>query len=110
MPNERHPELEGYQSQPLYTFELKRQGTTRRNQLLWTLLGLTLGVGLTVGALQLLPALQQFRLGERQPSLAADDPFRQAFNQAMSAAELTQTAEFKEDWSQVAILWQQAIS
>ena len=110
MPNERHPELEGYQSQPLYTFELKRQGTTRRNQLLWTLLGLTLGVGLTVGALQLLPALQQLRLGERQPSLAADDPFRQAFNQAMSAAELTQTAEFKEDWSQVAILWQQAIS
>jgi hypothetical protein len=27
----------------------------------------------------------------------------------MNAAELTQTAEFKEDWSRVAILWQQAI-
>ncbi|MGD1941317.1 MAG: hypothetical protein ACFB0G_08380 [Leptolyngbyaceae cyanobacterium] len=109
MPNERHPELEGYQSQPLYTFELKRQGSALRNKVLWTLLGLTLGVGMTVGASQLWPALQ-LRLGERQSVLAEDDPFRQAFNQAMSAAELTQTADFKEDWSQVAILWQQAIS
>ena len=41
--------------------------------------------------------------------VAIEDPFRLGTNQAMNAAELTQTAEFREDWSRVAILWQQAI-
>ncbi|HEY9888686.1 MAG TPA: hypothetical protein V6D02_09820 [Candidatus Obscuribacterales bacterium] len=108
MPRKRHPELEGFLTQPLYTFELKSRRKTLRNRLLWTLLGVTLGAGLAGGAYWFEP-LAMLRPAATEPTLAADDPFRVGSNQAMSAAELTQTAEYREEWSQVALLWQQAI-
>lgn len=108
MSKKRHPELEGHQSEPLYTFELTNQRKSLRNKLLWTFLGTGLGVGLMwLGLAFELPLLPQ----ANQPQTSSEeDPFNQGSRQAMSAAELTQTAEFREEWSQVAILWQQAIS
>lgn len=110
MPRKRHPELDGYhQSQPLYTFELKSQRKTIRNRLIWMLVGLAIGTGGAALAYFLLPEIQQ-RVNLPQVELTEDDPFRVGSSQAMNAAELTQTAEFQEDWGQVALLWQQAIS
>jgi hypothetical protein len=40
---------------------------------------------------------------------AVPSALQQAVNQAMSAAELTQSAEYQEDWHMVAYLWQDAI-
>ena len=108
MPEKRHPELEGHESEPLYTFELINQRKSLFHKLLWIFLGLGLGVGLTWFATS-----SELRLLNREAQTAQlpqDDPFNQGSRQAMSAAELTQTAEFQEDWSRVAILWQQAIS
>ncbi|MEM9767380.1 MAG: hypothetical protein AAF892_05825 [Cyanobacteria bacterium P01_D01_bin.71] len=69
---------------------------------------MTIGVGLMwLGAAFELPLLPQ---GVSTQNLLEEDSFNQGSRQAMSAAELTQTAEFREEWSQVAILWQQAIS
>lgn len=108
MSEKRHPELEGHQSEPLYTFQLTNQRKSLRNKVVWTFFGLSLGIGLMwVGSTFELPLLNRT---PQSTTLPADDPFSQGSRQAMSAAELTQTAEFKEDWSQVAILWQQAIS
>lgn len=49
----------------------------------------------------------------RQPELAEQIPeseaFRWAVNRAMSAAELTQTAQSPKEWQQVANWWQEAI-
>ncbi|PZV07149.1 MAG: hypothetical protein DCF32_08070 [Leptolyngbya sp.] len=39
-----------------------------------------------------------------------NDAFRQGVEQAMKAAELTQSAEFSEEWAEVVILWQRAIA
>ncbi|MDB9528078.1 hypothetical protein PN498_18935 [Oscillatoria sp. CS-180] len=110
MPRKRHPELEGYPpQQPLYTFELKSRRKTVRNRLVWTLVGLSIGVGLTLGAYSLLPLSNRWEVAQNQ-NLSEEDPFQKGSNRAMNAAELTQTAEFQEDWSQVAVLWQQAIN
>ncbi|MEM6837654.1 MAG: hypothetical protein AAF609_12455, partial [Cyanobacteria bacterium P01_C01_bin.120] len=79
-----------------------------RNKVVWTSLGLVIGVGLMwLGSAFELPLLPR-HVGSQ--SLQEKDSFNQGSRQAMSAAELTQTAEFREEWSQVAILWQQAIS
>ena len=108
MSDNRHPELEGHQSEPLYTFELTNQRKVLRNKLVWTLFGLGLGIGLMwLVSSDDLPLLGQ---NAKTVSLSVEDPFSQGSRQAMSAAELTQTAEYQEEWSQVAILWQQAIS
>jgi len=108
MSDKRHPELEGHQSEPLYTFELTNQRKSLRNKLLWTLFGLGLGMGL----MWLVSSNELPLLGQHAQTvpLPAEDPFSLGTRQAMSAAELTQTAEYHEEWSQVAILWQQAIS
>lgn len=108
MNRKRHPELEGYPPQPLYTFELKNQKKTFRNRLFWTSVGLFLGIGLALGTSFLLPVLPWGTTQRR--NMPEEDPFQQGSNQAMNAAELTQTAEFREDWSRVAVLWQQAIN
>lgn len=108
MSENRHPELEGHQSEPLYTFELINQRKSLRNKLLWLLFGVSIGAGLMwVGSTF---DLAIFGQRAKSTALPLDDPFREGSRQAMSAAELTQTAEFREDWSQVAILWQQALS
>jgi hypothetical protein len=108
MSENRHPELEGHQSEPLYTFELTNHRKAFRNKLSWTLLG----VGIGIGGMWLGMATN-FSLFRPQPDNAArslEDPFAQGSRQAMSAAELTQSAEYREEWSQVAILWQQALT
>ena len=108
MSENRHPELEGYQSEPLYTFELKNQRKSLRNKVLWTLFGVSLGIGL----MWFSEAFESLLWGQRSNShsLPLNDPFTQGSRQAMSAAELTQSAEYREEWSQVAILWQQALT
>ncbi len=108
MSKNRHPELEGYSSEPLYVLELKSQRTQRRHRLGWILSGLLIGVGVSTG---LYFYLTHRSIGSLNGTvqLPDDDPFKLGTTRAMDAAELTQTAEFKEDWSQVALLWQQAI-
>jgi len=110
MPRKRHPELEGYQSEPLYIFELKShsQRKKRRHRLFWTFIGILLGIALATGTYFLVPTVYQW-INSSKRSISTEDPFKAGINLAMNAAELTQTAEFREDWSQVAILWQQAI-
>ncbi|MEM6836751.1 MAG: hypothetical protein AAF609_07825, partial [Cyanobacteria bacterium P01_C01_bin.120] len=44
--SKRHPELEDHHSEPLYTFELTNQRKAFRNKVVWTSLGLVIGVGL----------------------------------------------------------------
>lgn len=108
MSENRHPELEGYESEPLYTFELTNQRKSFRNKVLWILFGVGIGVGgMWLAADFEFPLAKQ--PSDSRPALL-EDPFNQGSRQAMSAAELTQTAEFREEWSQVAILWQQALS
>lgn len=43
-------------------------------------------------------------------STPTSEAFRVGVNKAMSAAELTQTAQFREDWHAVATLWHEAIA
>lgn len=107
MSENRHPELEGHESQALYTFELTNQGKSLRKKLLWLLIGLSIGVGT---APLLANEFYDRRAQERRSQPLADDRFHQGSRQAMTAAELTQTAEFREDWSRVAVLWQRALS
>ena len=108
MSENRHPELEGHHPESLYTFELTNHRKSRRNKILWTLFGATIGVGMMwLGqTLELSLPIQQPDSG----SAPIDDPFNQGSRQAMSAAELTQTAKYREEWSRVAILWQQALT
>ncbi|OKH35411.1 hypothetical protein NIES2119_20545 [[Phormidium ambiguum] IAM M-71] len=53
------------------------------------------------------PAIVTPTVTPTQPSL---DSFKEAVNQAMSAAKLTQTAKTKEEWNQVVSLWEKAIA
>ncbi len=45
----------------------------------------------------------------KQPQRTTSEAFRIAVNKAMAAAELTQSAKFREEWHAVATLWQEAI-
>lgn len=101
-----HPELKGYESHPLYTFELKKRGQTRRDRLTWSLLGISIGLGMAIGGYTALQ-LWDWSAINREPTEA--DPYAQATTPAMEAAELTQTAESREDWVNVALQWQEAI-
>ncbi len=110
MPPKRHPELEGYAFPAFYTFELKSRRKTLQNRLIWICMGLVLGLGGAVTSYLLLPKLWRWLPQEATSVVPSDNPFQQGVSQAMSAAELTQQAEFREEWSQVALLWQQAIN
>ncbi|MEO1068072.1 MAG: hypothetical protein AAFW95_02995, partial [Cyanobacteria bacterium J06638_6] len=82
---------------------------TLRERLRWGALGLSLGLGVAAGYLMLVGEERSWVWPPSQSTEATvEDPFRQGSEQAMAAAELTQTAEFREDWAEVAILWQQA--
>jgi hypothetical protein len=113
MPHHSHPELDGEHPQSLYTFELKRPGQTLKERLTWSLLGLSLGLGAATAFFMVSESPQPWLWIGQPPSVASDasaDPFKQGAEQAMSAAELTQTAEFKEEWVEVVLLWQEAIA
>ncbi|MEA5448130.1 hypothetical protein VB780_06080 [Leptolyngbya sp. CCNP1308] len=111
MTKRSHPELDGQNPQTLYSFELKRPGQTLRERLTWSAIGLSVGLGVAAGFVFLNPQERTWSwLPERATLAASDDPFRQGSEQAMKAAELTQSAEFSEEWAEVVILWQQAIA
>ncbi len=116
MTRHSHPELDGQNPETLYSFELKRPGQTLRERLLWTALGLSVGAGLVLGYGALGPAVGNpaartwFWASQQSSTPAAEDPFRQGSERAMAAAELTQTAEFSEEWATVVMGWQQAIA
>jgi hypothetical protein len=57
-----------------------------------------------------LPAANQPAANSLDSPLFQADPFRDGVNRAMSAAELTQTANSPEEWGLVAGLWQEAIN
>ncbi|MGB5972162.1 MAG: hypothetical protein WBG38_02530 [Nodosilinea sp.] len=106
-----HPELDGQNPKTLYTFQLKRPGQTLRERLTWSALGLSVGLGVAAGIFWLTPQMRSWTWPPGQAAAAIqNDPFRRGAEQAMAAAELTQTAEFSEDWAEVALLWQQAIA
>lgn len=75
----------------------------RRSSLL-PLLGLCLLVGL--GAVLL---FQAFLFTSETEPKSGTDSFRWGVNRAMSAAELTQTAQSPREWQQVTTWWQEAI-
>lgn len=106
-----HPELDGQNPQTLYTFELKRPGQTLRERLTWSAIGLSVGLGLAASGYFLLDHQERLWSWPTGSTVEAsvEDPFRLGSEQAMSAAELTQTAEFSEEWTEVALLWQRAI-
>ncbi|MFQ4137717.1 hypothetical protein PGN35_015475 [Nodosilinea sp. PGN35] len=111
MTKHSHPELDGQNPQTLYRFELKRPGQTLRERLTWGAIGLSVGLGVAAGLFFLNPQDRTWSLPlVRATATADDDPFRRGAERAMAAAELTQTAEFSEEWAEVAMLWQQAIA
>ncbi len=111
MTKRSHPELDGQHPETLYSFELKRPGQTLRERLTWVAVGLSLGLGITAVYFSLNPSQRIWPWSPNPTQTATvDDPFRQGAERAMAAAELTQTAEFREEWAEVAMLWQQAIS
>lgn len=57
-----------------------------------------------------LPATNVQSMYQFPSTATGSNPFREAVNQAMSAAELTQTAQTAEEWNRVADLWLEAIS
>ncbi len=114
MPKYRHPELEGSESQTLYTFELKSRRKTRLVRLCWVLLGLVIGMGGTAATYIALTTQWTDVISSidipLQTNRDSGQKYQEGLSKAMSAAELTQSAEFKEDWVRVAMLWQEAIT
>lgn len=111
MTKRSHPELDGQNPRTLYTFQLKRPGQTLRERLTWSAVGLGVGLGVATGISLLAPQVRSWSwLPDRATATTQVDPFRQGADRAMAAAELTQTAEFSEEWAEVAMLWQQAIA
>ncbi|HZG39894.1 MAG TPA: hypothetical protein VEZ50_14550 [Nodosilinea sp.] len=113
MTQRSHPELDGQHPQTLYTFVLKRPGQTLRERLAWGAVGLSVGLGVAAGIFLLAPQAQSWSWPPNRATAATnnvEDPFRQGSEQAMAAAELTQTAKFSEEWTEVALGWQKAIA
>lgn len=111
MTKHSHPELDGQNPQTLYRFELKRPGQTLRERLTWGALGLAVGLGLAAAYIALTGEARSWSWpAGNAVEASVDNPFRQGTEQAMSAAELTQTAEFSEEWAEVALRWQRAIA
>lgn len=106
----RHPELEGDQPQTLYTVQLRRRGQTLVERITWGLLGIALGLGAATAFFSWSETPWVWPRLSGTMSSAAEDAFQRATDQAMAAAELTQTAEFQEEWVEVLWLWQQAVA
>ncbi|MBU6229576.1 MAG: hypothetical protein KGQ93_07760 [Cyanobacteria bacterium REEB459] len=105
-----HPELQGEKFHTLYTLQFKRTGQVLRDRFSWTALGVCLGVGTAIAVLSLplVPRGLPWSVGQGQPD--AETHFKAGSDQAMQAAELTQSAASREEWVRVALLWQQAIA
>jgi hypothetical protein len=66
---------------------------------------LCLAIGTTVG----ITTLKDSNLPNLQPSPSQTDAFRWAVNRAMSAAEITQTAQTQDEWLTVVDWWKESI-
>lgn len=111
MTKRSHPELDGQNPQTLYSFVLKRPGQTLRERLTWSAVGLSVGLGVAAGFIFLNPQERPWSWLPARAAVSVNaDAFRQGSERAMKAAELTQSAEFREEWAEVVILWQQAIA
>ncbi len=110
MPHNSHPELDGERPQALYSFQLKRPGQTIKERLGWSLLGLSLGLGAATAFFMISDSPVSLPWSFSPPQTTVSDPFKQGVDKAMTAAELTQTAKFKEEWVEVVLLWQEAIA
>lgn len=110
MAKKSHPELQGEKFQTLYTLQFKRTGQVTKERFSWTAMGLCLGVGTAVAFLSLPVASMLIPWPVFQVQPDANDNFKAGSSQGMKAAELTQSASSKEEWVQVALLWQQAIA
>jgi hypothetical protein len=111
MTKRSHPELDGQHPETLYTFHFKRPGQTLRERLTWVAVGLSLGLSVTAGYIILNPNQIPKPWSPLQArATPGADPVYLGAERAMAAAELTQTAEFQEEWVEVALLWQQAIA
>jgi hypothetical protein len=105
-----HPELGQRGEQPLYSFQLKNQRQLFREKLAWIVIGLGIGTAVTAGIAWLLPLRSSLPSWFDQSVAAPDTSLPQALEWGMQAAELTQSAQLREDWIEVAMLWQNAIS
>lgn len=110
MANQRHPELEGYESHQLYTFELKNKRKKQRDRLMWVVSGMVLGIGIGVASHIAVPYIVQSTPQSSRPAPSKLNEFQRGIEKAMGAAEETQRAEYREDWVTVAMLWQGAIA
>jgi hypothetical protein len=105
-----HPELGHQGRQSLYSFQLKNQNQILREKLTWIVIGLGLGIAATAGAMALGTAKISSLPLLSQPQSAPEAAVTKGLNQGMRAAELTQSADLKEDWIEVAMVWQAAIA
>ncbi|MEO1522267.1 MAG: hypothetical protein AAFU78_16015 [Cyanobacteria bacterium J06633_2] len=110
MKKRQHPEVEGHNIRSLYTFEFRKRGHQLRDRLFWSGGGLLVGIGIAVGVFYRSPLTRQPLAPAEESSTEAPDSFQQGIQNAMQAAQDTQTAEFREDWIAVAMLWQRAIN
>jgi hypothetical protein len=107
-----HPEQNGNGKTYYYLEEVNLSNgqvkpKKRLGVLPWVVVGSIIALGV---AISLQFPLSRSLLTQSAPNeVDGDEVFRQAVNKAMSAAEQTQTANYKEDWNTVAGLWQDAI-
>lgn len=105
-----HPELGHEGQQSLYSFQLKSQKQLLREKLFWIITGLGLGITVAVGVGFFMPLTDVLRTHLQAYTSPSNTPLKQGLEQGMRAAELTQSAELREDWVEVAMLWQNAIA
>ncbi|NEQ98615.1 MAG: hypothetical protein F6K30_18160 [Cyanothece sp. SIO2G6] len=112
MPKRSRTELDGYPfPAPDNFYESRRLVAKRENLALPSLVMLgTIAIAWFMIAGVSAPGSVQNMLGLREPPTnSMSEAFRLAVNKAMLAAELTQTAEYREEWQKVAILWTEAV-
>ncbi len=107
---QNHPELGRKGNQSLYSFQLKSRRQILRERLFWVCTGLGVGLAVAVGVSFSPSLVDSLRNPLDAPTGSTDGPLTQGLGQGMRAAELTQSAELKEDWVEVAMLWQNAIA
>ena len=105
-----HPELGRQGQKALYSFQLKNRQQILREKLTWIVTGLGLGVMATAAVILVSPRVNSLFPLQRSSSPTAEDPLQQGLQFGMRAAELTQSADLREDWVEVAMLWQNAIA
>jgi len=107
----RHPELGQKGQASLYSFQLKNRQQVLREKFTWVLSGLGLGIAITAGVMAV-SRVETHRIWPflQPPQASPQTALKQGLEQGMKAAELTQSADLREDWIEVAMLWQAAMT